>query len=401
MANKKKDPDDMFIKVDGSKAVGELKKVLEELISAPAYTNPLEAYKATLAFIDAPKEEIPVTKEQWAQLYEVTNNIRLLEPWKYLHESERIAILLPGRDEPVYIVVMGIGGMTYGIGIYPGYDSLGRLGRMIENELGENNMDVAFEQHCINLYFGDRAELEPRDINVLKSLGLKFRGKNEWPYFRSMKPGFMPWHMNRDEAALAIASLQNFVMAFTGYLKLGQKVDFENGETYFRFYVPESDMWYNAAVKMPPTPFIQPKLAITDDVLTAKLKKKKKSKAKLGFALGYLPMPIQEEKNKRPKMPRIAFLIDIGTGMPVDQVSDMGSEFIGKPLLDMLARYVAEYGRPASISVKDEDTGCYIADFAEKLDIELIEDGRMAAANHLMAEMMKFMSPGLMDNFPE
>jgi len=58
----------------------------------------------------------------------------MLAPWKNLHESQRITLLLPGKDEPVYIVVMGSGEMTYGIGVYPGYNSLYRLLKMSESE---------------------------------------------------------------------------------------------------------------------------------------------------------------------------------------------------------------------------------------------------------------------------
>jgi len=129
------------------------------------------------------------------------------------------------------------------------------------------------------------------------------------------------------------------------------------------------------------------------------LKKKKKNRSKLGFSLAYLPIPLQEDKNKRPKMPRMAFLVNVDSGKPIDQVSDMGIEFIGKPLIDMLVRYVTKYGRPVSISVKDDDKGCYIADFAEKLGIELIEDGRMATVNNLMANIMNMMESGLMADF--
>ena len=363
-------------KQKGTAASGALKKAIEELLNAPAYTDPIASYRTTLTAIEPPKDETPVAHERWEQLYEVAKNIRLLEPWKYLHESERITLLLPGRDEPVYIVVMGSGEMTYGIGIYPGYNSLQRLLKMTESSLCEDDFSAAFEQHCINLYFGDREELEPQDKDVIKKLGLKFRGKNEWPYFRSMRPGFMPWYINSEEAELVIAALQNFVMAAMYYIKQDIEVDFEGGETLLRFYDAKADMWYNTAVKMPPEPVVSIKLTITNDILVAKLKKKRKTSVKLGFGLPYIPVPIQERKNQRPRMPRLAILINLGNGKPADYSLNDGGEFIGKTITDMLVGYITDHGRPASIAVPDEDTGDYILDFAEKLGIELIEDER-------------------------
>jgi len=77
------------------------------------------------------------------------------------------------------------------------------------------------------------------------------REKNEWPYFRSMKPGFLPWHINGNEAELVIAALQNFVMAYKAYVEQDFEIDFEGDETLFHFYDDETDMWYNTVIKMP------------------------------------------------------------------------------------------------------------------------------------------------------
>jgi len=389
----KKASSDQMVEVEESKATDVLKKAFDKLLSAPVYTNPTEAYESTMASIKPPPKEEPVTRDQWESLYEVTKNIRLIAPWEYLRESERITLLLPGRDEPVYIVVMGNAELTYGIGIYPGYDSFGRLLRMTASEPDEDDISIAFEQHCINLYFGDREELESRDKNVIKQLGLKFRGRNEWPYFRSMKPGFMPWYINHEEAELTIAALQNFAMAFIAYLKQDRKIDFEGGETILRFFDSGTDLWFNSVVEMPPVPFIRPKLMITDDLLIARLKKKQKIRAKLGFAMTYLPVPIQD-RNERPKIPRMAVLIDLADEKIIDHTLDTETEFVGKAITEMLSQYITECGIPTSITVQNGNTGCFIADFTEKLGIKLVEDKDFSAANNVISVIMNMMESG-------
>jgi len=374
-----------------------LRRTIEGLLSASAYTNTAKAHMANLEAIK-PKDETPATHEQWQLLYEVTQNIRLLAPWKHLHESERITLLLPGRDEPVYIVVMGSGELTYGIGIYPGYDSLRRLLEMTENEASEDNLAIAFEQHCINLYFGDRDELESEDMDIIKKLGLKFRGQNEWPYFRSMKPGYIPWLLNFDEAELAIAALQNFAMAFVAYIKKGLEIDFEDGQTLLRFYDSESDMWYNTAAKLPPAPFIVPSLIISDDILIAKHKKKKQTRTRLGFALTYIPVPIQENDNERPKVPHLAMLIDLESSKAIGQAMDIEHDNFTTLVVNMLVDYVEQKGRPAAIYVQDENAGCYVEDFASKLDIELIKDADLDLLGNAMMELMQIMEAGGFDD---
>jgi len=138
-------------------------------------------------------------------------------------------------------------------------------------------------------------------------------------------------------------------MAYRAYEEQGLEVDFENDETLFRFYDSEADMWYNAAIKLPPAPFIQPNLPITDDVL---IKKKKRNRAKLGFALTYIPIPIQENKNRRPQM---AILTDINSGGIIDQTIGIEQDKLGMAIIELFTRYIENHGRPMSIAVSGED----------------------------------------------
>jgi len=388
--------------IEGSKAKKMLEKTLDTILNAPAFTDPAAAYLANLEAINSVHEEAPVTQEQWELLYEVAKNIKAMAPWNFLHESEHINILLPGRDEPITIVVMGSGEMTFGIGIFPGYDALRRLEKMMELELEEDGISAAFEQHCINLYFGNRDELETEDKNVIKKLGLKFRGKNEWPYFRSMKPGFMPWHINYDEAELAIAALQNFAMAFLSYAKKEVEVDFDNGETLLRFYDSETEYWCNVAIKMPIAPTVLPKLIISDEILTAKLKKKKKNRTKLGFALTYFPMPIQDNEKFRPKLSRIALLLDLKSGAIIDQALDTEFDSIENAVVNLITDYVENNGRPASIAFSGEEARIHIEDFATKIGVKLEENEKLADVGNLLISVMEsMMNSDLFDNLKD
>ncbi len=43
---------------------------------------------------------------------------------------------------------------------------------------------------------------------IIKKLGLKFRGRDAWPVFRSHVPGYYPWHLNQDEARFLRIALE-------------------------------------------------------------------------------------------------------------------------------------------------------------------------------------------------
>ena len=369
------------VAVDQGVAAKAFEKAMFDLCNSPAFLNPREAFLAAVEEMSSNDAEKPPTVKLWKELYEVAKNIRMLEPWKYLNEDMRFTLLLPGRDEPVYIVVMGNAELTYGIGIYPGFESLRRL-TFISDSDGED-VTAAFEQHCINLYFGEKEELEEQDHKAIIQTGNKFSDKGDWPYFRSMKPGFFPWFINRDEAKLALDVLQNFAMAFLAYVKEGMDVDFERGQTLLRFYDEAGKLWYNTAIKMPPVPFIEAKMIIPDE-LAASLKKKKKTKNNLGFILTYLPLPVQKSKKHRPKLPLVALLANMKSGKLIDHtlgleqneegnMMDARVEYIG-----FLINHVENNGRPASIAVSNMDTYYFVEDFAKKLGIKLEVDERLS-----------------------
>ncbi|MCL2285583.1 MAG: hypothetical protein FWC32_04370 [Firmicutes bacterium] len=386
-------------------AMEALNEALRVLRKAPIFTNTEAAHMANLQAL-ANIDVTPPTKEQWVELYNLAKHVLALEPWRYLYETERITLLLPERDEPVYCITMGSGEMTYGICICPGYDSLNRLLKLSDDDHDdEANFSAMFEQHCINLYFGDREELEKEETAMIKELGLKFRGKNQWPYFHSMKPGYVPWHINREEAELTITVLQNYIMAFSSF-ELGLAVDFEDGQTLLRFYSPKNDMWYNYGYEMPPIPVIKPQLIIVDDMDVAQLKKKKTNKAELGVIIMYLPLPYQEERGARPKIPHIAFLVDAKSGMMIDMAFDQELT-IEVVAIQMLTKYILNEGRPLCISVPCKKTAVYVKDFASKLGIKLKIDMELRDVAAKMISMMSSdidheeMLHKMLDDLPE
>ena len=62
--------------------------------------------------------------KQWEKLYEVTCNLKALEPWKYFWDTQLVAIFLKDSEEPVFASIMGCGGNCYGISVYEGLEGL-------------------------------------------------------------------------------------------------------------------------------------------------------------------------------------------------------------------------------------------------------------------------------------
>lgn len=154
------------------------------------------------------------TLEEWKELYEVTVKIKELNPWKYFWDVDIITLILPENEEPVYCSVMGRGGEFYGIGFYFGFDALDNFYKIIETtDMPPQQIQRFQEDNVIICYFGDREELFKEELQIVKALGLKFRGRNNWIYFRSFKKGYAPYILNKEEVLKQTAIMRHLLQA--------------------------------------------------------------------------------------------------------------------------------------------------------------------------------------------
>lgn len=333
------------------------------------------------------------TIEQWKELYDAAINIRQIAPWEYLWDMDLIVIMLPGREEPVYCSVMGRNRECYAIGIYPGFKAVGSFYRMAES--ASNDMaayTTGLEQECLMCHFGDREEVVQEDREVFKALGLRFRGRNEWIYFRTMEPGYYPWHIRAWEADLLIQVLQNLALAVAPLVSGEIKVDFDFGETIVRSYSQEEGLWRNEVAKRPRRLVITPQLIVDNDVLIASLRKCKRNDTCLEFDISYLPAPIRKSKDDRPYFPRFILLMSKNAGVVIDQHMADKDEAIEVDILDMLTRYILKYGKPSSINIRDDRVAVYIGDFCKKANIKLIEGKGIPVIDDFILGLMNSLS---------
>jgi len=337
--------------------------------------------------------------EQWEALYEVAGNLKKLAPWRALYDTDILVLQLPSWEEPIYCSVMGQGGMSFGIGIYPGNESLLRLNRIIDQDAYSPEL-LALEQDCLMCHFGDREDIEAEDRAVMKKLGLRFRGKNQWIYFRSMAPGQFPWYLDADQAELLTAAMQNLFMLCACYMEGKLEVDFEAGQTLLRWYDQEKEMWFNGVIPMP-TPALNRSLDLQDELLLARLKRRKKTSSRLELDSFYLPIPIQVDKLSPPVGIHMALLVDKDSGAILDQDTvgpDMPA-LVAAP--SMLVNYMEEYGRPAALYVRSEWMGTLLRNTCKAVGVRLIEDEGIPVLDSCLDGLLKtlLMGSSLGDDF--
>lgn len=332
------------------------------------------------------------TLDQWASLYEIAIEMKKLAPWDFLWDSDLITIQLPEREEPIFCSVMGRIGECYGIGVYTGYESLNGYYRLAKADITEENPNVSFLflQNCLMVYYGDREELEKEDRDVLKALDIRFRGRNQWIYFRQMQTGYIPWFINAEEAELLTKTLQNLHLSCRCLAESKISVDFEGGETLYCEFSKENNQWLTISKPMPSIPIVKRKLVVTDDLMFARLKKQKKTTVQLEFEWTYFPSPIQENKEQRPYFPRMLLLVDKQSGFVFDTRLVDANQEIEHDVIDILNHYIMTNGRPSKIYVRNEEMSSYVDDFCTKLKIQLIEGQGVPAIDDVLTSMFAF-----------
>ena len=142
----------------------------------------------------------PAATEGWAELYRKAGEVFALAPWKHILEDRIFAMEDPDGGSLGFVSVMGRSGEHRAVALYLGRDGLTGLMRMLEE--GLDQPEDLLEIPEIQVSWEDRDMLDARDREMIRALGLRYRGRMAWPQFRSYRAGFVPWHLEPEEVSL-------------------------------------------------------------------------------------------------------------------------------------------------------------------------------------------------------
>lgn len=329
------------------------------------------------------------TLEQWKELYEVTMNIKDLKPWEYFFDMDVITIILPNLDEPVYCNIMGRGGEFFGIGTYAGFKAIYGF-----YKVGNNHTipmaQIPRYQHLVMCNFGNRDELRKDQWELVKKLGYKFRGKNNWIYFNSHEPGYTPYIPDNEEVILLTEVFKNLFIAIRTYIENDFEVDFKNGETLLRGYDEKIQDWYTCNAPILVKQIKYPVPIIQDELLVNKLKKAKCNNGDVEIDRVYLNTPINNKNLERPILPKMIVLSDCISGTILDyRMLNKEDDEIEKTL-SCLINYIKQLGRPKIIFVRDEYIETILSDLCKKIKIELKIRGNLNYIDEFVTSINRF-----------
>lgn len=322
--------------------------------------------------------KIPVVPlDAWKSLYAEAARFEALQPWNILSEDAFFGVENPVSGEMGYGCVLGKLGSFLALALYRGAEGFDIYQRLKKDDIPEDESFAA--QNCLMAQFADRAELEKADRDAIKKLGLRFRGAQAWPLFRSHLPGYFPWHLDEKEAVFQTCALRcasDWVeriasgrldpderpgKVFTYLLKAGDKKsasEFEVCWTDIPIYKSE-----------PPQP-----LALDEKRLTKLLAKPPKRSGAWEADVYSLPAPIMDRD--RPYFIRMVMVVDRESGYVLPGGVVPPERPAHEALADALLGGAEQLGfAPGEICVRDGNLSALLEPVAKALGAKLTVSG--------------------------
>lgn len=261
-----------------------------------------------------------------------------------------------------------------------------------------------------------RRDLDKTDLKVVKELGLKFRGSDTWPQFRSMQPGYIPWYLSESEAkflTLCLEQAQQVALDFEGDPELlnppGKNlyvVRVQAEKTAARWASPSlssgQQTLFPEAIESPvhewnsqwvsPPPLVKATVSPfpIDEVRLQRIKKNSQAHQSMWeIDAFYTPAPV--DGINRPFFPYTFLCADQSSGFILGTVlaepSTWQTEF-PKTFLDSVEEHKL---LPHELSFRKEELRELFEPLANQLGIEVKLTKKLPAVDHAKRELLKFM----------
>lgn len=317
----------------------------------------------------------PPSEREWKDLYEAALRVKDLAAWDWMEEADVFGVRDPDTDEVGFVSVMGMAGEHYAVSLYLGPEGL--YGFWAFEECGPGNSpERLLEIPQLQASFGGREELHEEDRQVIKRLGCRFRGRRDWPLFRSYRPGFAPWFLESHEARFLAAALAQLPDVARRFQENSSLLEPPTDVTYFMRVPHHEDgeiVWRDESVEVPPPEEPAPTLAV-DAATLGRLGRTPQSGACLEAELRLIPSPLREG-DARPFFPYVLLAVDSASGIPVacDLLQPLPSlRAMRESVPSHFARRLAEINLlPRELVVSDPSLARLLRSLAESLRIDL------------------------------
>lgn len=337
-----------------------------------------------------------ISLRDWAALYEAAIEFKDLGCWEWMTDSDLFGVENPETRETGYCCVLGQLGEVFALNVYLGSEGLAsywHLHEASEAAMGEgaavDSGALLATQLCLMASFEDRSELHQNDLQIIRALGLKFRGEKQWPMVRSYRPGFVPWFLTPPEVRFLPVALCQAMEVATRLRDNPDLLGPPDGDTELYFVrVLDGGTWKDTWQRPPPYEARQ-SVPLLDEVRLARIERGKfPRRATWHAACLVLPMVIEE--GDRPYYPcGFPVLSDAGIALGMDILKPWEVEHaLRDKFLDLVEKLKC---LPELLLVANEETLQLLEPIAARLGFRIKQADRLPAIEAFVRSMEEFM----------
>lgn len=326
--------------------------------------------------------------EDQRALYDAFIEYGKLRPWTWMLDSDLFGVRDPEGGETAYCCVLGNLGETLGLVAYTGPAGLRAYLETLRQELPEDPVGALMLQHGLMASFEDREMLDKTDRDDLRALGLKFRGRQAWPQFRSYLPGYYPWYLTAEEVrlmTLVVRQAMDVARRYRDDPSLLQGRDL--GEVLVRVLDPRSGEWRDEWESL--DLFAEPEYEVPplNREMAEGLQGYPRSRQVLEAGTLILPVPVSESRSERPWLPGLALVMDHKSGLVLAQEMVPPDEMPAAPAKVLASAIGLVRELPKEVQVSQPEVAAALGPFALALGIKLKTVGRLTALSTFRREM--------------
>jgi hypothetical protein len=254
------------------------------------------------------------TLDEWRKLYEAIIRTKETAPWEWMTETDIFGVQDPETDEIGFVSVMGMLGEHLALAVYRGAEGLYSFWAFAEIA-DDPPPDAILDMPHLQASFEDRGVLTNKDRDLIKQLGLRFRGRQAWPMFRSYRPGYLPWYLEPQEVRFLTHALEQAVevaLRFKGDPAILEPIDDESYLVRVPLQVECELVWEDKLMRVPPPEPEEISVAMDLEALEY-VKELPQGEHTLEADLLLVPVQIRE-KGARPYMPHMLLVVESESG---------------------------------------------------------------------------------------
>jgi len=312
-------------------------------------------------------DKYKATENEWNELFEIAKKMYDLKMWDVFDDLDFFKLYQNTSKGAVYVTIMGMNDITYGVSLAFGQKGLYGLNLMKNSDnYNIGGFEIGMRQDALSVYYDDN-NLEDYIMEDLKENYHYIIYDNKIVYFKRYQNNHFPRDLERTEVLKAIKYYNMLIDAYNYYFDNKLDVDFIHGEIYVYYINKKNEVKYT-------TEFLDEEVCDSYGLFEEDIKKYKKYPIKnecLEFSIKYLEHSYSGY-HKYAACAKMFFLLNHETGEVclVDCIKHDSDE--GTLVLDVITEYIESMKkRPKKIVVDNFLMYSYLIEALVRLDIKI------------------------------